>query len=237
MTTAVTALHPLLADRHSPRAFDASETVTEDQLGLLLDAARWAPSASNTQPWRFLAGRRGERAFDVLLAALVPGNQAWARDAGALVLVAAETADEEGTPRPWAVYDAGQAAGHLTAQATALGLSVRQMGGFIPADEPWVPGSSREIPDQRASGLSGAKPSRMFADRVRARTVLRFAVLRSVGVDHDVVDLDGEPGGRKVGPQDLRSRFPECVVRVAEPERMTRQPCSSQQDAQPFAIP
>ena len=138
-TADVTGLHPLLADRHSPRAFDATVPVTTDQLGLLFDAARWAPSASNTQPWRFLAGRRGERAFDALLAALTPGNQAWARDAAALVLVAAETADDEGTPRPWAVYDAGQAAGHLTAQASACGLAVRQMGGFIPADLPALP--------------------------------------------------------------------------------------------------
>jgi nitroreductase len=135
----VPALHPLLADRHSPRAFDVTATIGADQLGVMLDAARWAPSASNTQPWRFLAGRRGDRAFDALLAALTPGNQAWARDASALVLVAAETADDEGTPRPWAVYDAGQAAGHLTAQASALGLSVRQMGGFIPADLPALP--------------------------------------------------------------------------------------------------
>jgi nitroreductase len=135
----VPTLHPLLADRHSPRAFDATATVTAEQVGLLLDAARWAPSASNTQPWRFLAGRRGDRAFASLLAALTPTNQAWARDAAALVLVAAETANEEGTPRPWAAYDAGQATGHLTAQATALGLAVRQMGGFIPADLPALP--------------------------------------------------------------------------------------------------
>lgn len=135
----VAALHPLLADRHSPRAFDATATVTPDQLGLLLDAARWAPSASNTQPWRFLVGRRGDRAFDALLAALAPTNREWARDAAALVLVAAEVADADGTPRPWAAYDAGQAAGHLTAQASACGLAVRQMGGFIPADLPALP--------------------------------------------------------------------------------------------------
>ena len=55
------------------------------------------------------------------------------------MLVAAETADAEGTPRPWAAYDAGQAAAHLTAQASALGLSVRQMGGFSAADLPALP--------------------------------------------------------------------------------------------------
>lgn len=137
--TVPAALHPLLADRHSPRAFDADATVTAEQLGLLLDAARWAPSASNTQPWRFLAGRRGDRAFTALLGALAPANREWARDAGALVLVAAETEDVEGRPRRWAVYDAGQAAAHLTAEASALGLSVRQMGGFVAADLPALP--------------------------------------------------------------------------------------------------
>jgi nitroreductase len=138
-TATPTSLHPLLADRHSPRAFDADAALTDEQLGLLLDAARWAPSASNTQPWRFLAGRRGERAFAALLAALNPGNREWARDAAALVLVAAETEDVEGRPRRWAAYDAGQAAAHLTAEATALGLAVRQMGGFVAADLPALP--------------------------------------------------------------------------------------------------
>jgi nitroreductase len=134
-----TALHPLLAERRSPRAFDRDATVTAEHLELLLDAARWAPSASNTQPWRFLAGHRGDRAFAALLAALTPRNQEWAGDAAALVLVAAETVDAEGAPRRWALYDAGQAAAHLTAEASALGLAVRQMGGFTAADLPALP--------------------------------------------------------------------------------------------------
>jgi nitroreductase len=134
-----TDLHPLLAGRRSPRAFDASATVGADQLMLLLEAAHWAPSASNTQPWRFLAGRRGDRTFAALLDALAPGNREWARDAAALVLVAAETVDADGIPRRWGVYDAGQAAAHLTAQASALGLAVRQMGGFLPANLPALP--------------------------------------------------------------------------------------------------
>jgi nitroreductase len=139
------ALHPLLADRHSPRAFDTDATVTAEQLRLLLDAARWAPSASNTQPWRFLPGLHGDHAFTALLGALVPGNREWAGDAGALVLVAAETEDAEGRPRPWAVYDAGQAAAHLTAEASALGLAVRQMGGFVAENLPALPEHVRPL--------------------------------------------------------------------------------------------
>lgn len=133
------ALHPLLADRSSPRAFDTAVEVSPQQLGLLLEAARWAPSASNTQPARFLVGRRGDATFDALFATLMPGNQSWAGDAAALILVAAETEDAEGAARRWAVYDAGQAAAHLTVEAAALGLAVRQMGGFVAADLPPLP--------------------------------------------------------------------------------------------------
>lgn len=65
---------PLLASRTSPRAFDAAAAFPGDQLDVLLVAARWAPSEFNSQPWRFLAGRRGEPAFDALLAALDPAT-------------------------------------------------------------------------------------------------------------------------------------------------------------------
>lgn len=138
-------LHPLLADRWSPRAYDPAVDLAPEQLDALLEAARWAPSASNTQPWRFLAGRRGDRAFDALLAALRPANLEWARDASALVLMAAETADAEGNARPWAVYDTGQAAAHLTAQAQAQGLAVRQMGGFDADALPALPERVRPL--------------------------------------------------------------------------------------------
>jgi nitroreductase len=73
------------------------------------------------------------------LARALRGEQEWAGDAAALVLVAAETADGEGAPRRWALYDAGQAAAHLTPEASALGLAVRQMGGFSAADLPALP--------------------------------------------------------------------------------------------------
>ncbi len=123
-------LHPLLAHRWSPRGFDSSHDVGAEQVTALLEAARWAPSANNTQPWRFLPARRGEATFDRLLAVLAPGNQVWAGRAGALVLVAAETVDVAGRSRPWALYDTGQAVAHLVTQAQAEGLATHQMGGF-----------------------------------------------------------------------------------------------------------
>jgi nitroreductase len=123
-------LHPLLAERWSPRAFDAAHEVGDEDLDALLEAARWAPSSGNTQPWRFLVARRGEPAFDRLAALLMPGNRTWAASAGALVLAAAQTVDETGRDRPWALYDTGQAVAALTIQAQHEGLAVHQMGGF-----------------------------------------------------------------------------------------------------------
>lgn len=123
-------LHPLLSERWSPRAFDAAHDVSDDELNALLEAARWAPSANNTQPWRFLVARRGDRNFAQLVELLAAGNQVWARHASALVLVAAETVDETGTVRSHALYDTGQAVAGLVAQAQAEGLATHQMGGF-----------------------------------------------------------------------------------------------------------
>jgi nitroreductase len=138
-------LHDLLAGRRSTRAFSPDRPVGETMLHALLEAARWAPSANNNQPWRFGLALRGEPAFDALIATLAPGNRVWAQHAGALVLVAAQTADDAGRPRRWAVYDAGQAAAHLTVQAQAEGLSVHQMGGFDPAGAADVFGLSDDV--------------------------------------------------------------------------------------------
>jgi nitroreductase len=123
-------LHDLLAHRRSTRGFSTDRPVEAHTLQVLLEAARWAPSANNSQPWRFGVVRRGEPTFEELAAALAPGNQVWARNAGALILLAAQTVGDDGGERPWAVYDAGQAAAHLTVQAQAEGLAVHQMGGF-----------------------------------------------------------------------------------------------------------
>jgi nitroreductase len=127
---AAVPVHPLLAERWSPRGFDRAHEIENDDVAALLEAARWAPSAGNSQPWRFLVTRRGERAHARLFAALNPGNQAWAGAASALVLVAARIAADDGTPRPWALYDTGQAVASLVTQAQVHGLAVHQIGGF-----------------------------------------------------------------------------------------------------------
>jgi len=127
--------HPVLdvlADRWSPRAYDAQAPIDEAKLSSALEAARWAPSANNTQPWRFIVARRGTALHQGIHSALMGFNQAWAGDAGALIVAVAETANEEGAPLSHAVYDLGQAVAHLSVQAHHDGLVVHQMSGFEP---------------------------------------------------------------------------------------------------------
>lgn len=121
---------PTLAERWSPRAFDDSHSLPEGALRGIFEAARWAPSASNTQPWRFILARRGSESFEKIAQHLVGFNQSWAVKAAALIVNVTETADAEGNERVWAEYDLGQAVAHLTVQAQSEGLHLHQMGGF-----------------------------------------------------------------------------------------------------------
>ncbi|RBM23105.1 nitroreductase [Prauserella sp. PE36] len=122
-------VHELIARRWSPRALDDMADVTADQLRALLEAARWAPSFGNTQPARFLVGRRGADTYDRILGTLTRRNQSWAHRAGALLVVLALTHNEKGAI-PYAEYGAGLAAENLVLQAVAEGLVAHQMAGF-----------------------------------------------------------------------------------------------------------
>lgn len=128
-TTSIPILE-VLAERWSPRAFDPAEPIDETKLTAALEAARWSPSAANSQPWRFIVARRGSAEFAAIESALIGFNAAWAGSAGALVVAIAETTDVDGKPRPWAQYDLGQAMAHFSVQAHADDLHVHQMGGF-----------------------------------------------------------------------------------------------------------
>lgn len=124
-------VHELIRRRWSPRAF-ASSPVAAETLGSLLEAARWAPSAMNEQPWSFIVARQDQpQEFARLLACLVPGNQSWARQAPVLMIALARRRfDRNDKPNRHAWHDVGLAVGQLTLQATALGLVVHQMGGI-----------------------------------------------------------------------------------------------------------
>jgi nitroreductase len=124
-------IHPLLQQRWSPRAFSA-QPVEEAKLLTLIEAARWAASASNEQPWRFIYGAKtqGER-YTKLFECLSEWNQGWAHSAPVLIMTLVKTHFEKnGRPNPWARHDLGLAVGNLTAQASALDLYVHHMGGF-----------------------------------------------------------------------------------------------------------
>jgi nitroreductase len=125
-----TPIHDLLAERWSPRAFDATAVLDDSALDAALEAARWAPSAGNTQPWRFIVARRGTEDFAAIEASLMGFNAVWAGSAGAFVVAVAETVDENGAPRRWAEYDVGQAMAHFSIQAHSTGHHVHQLGGF-----------------------------------------------------------------------------------------------------------
>jgi nitroreductase len=119
----------VLADRWSPRAF-SEEPVSPANLNLILEAARWAASSGNSQPWRFLVGVHGTETHKKIFSTLMGFNQVWAGKAGVLILGLTQVNDAKGEPNPYAFYDLGQAAVSLITQATALGLHTHSMGGF-----------------------------------------------------------------------------------------------------------
>lgn len=122
----------VIAGRWSPRSFDAAAELDETALLAALEAARWSPSANNTQPWRFIVGRRGTETFRKIADSLMGFNAAWATNAHALIVNVAETEAEDGSPLRWALYDLGQAAATFALQAQKSGLHTHTMGGFDP---------------------------------------------------------------------------------------------------------
>lgn len=133
---AITAapISPLLAERWSPRSFDANHTISDSELTSLLEAARWAPSANNGQPWRFSVATRGTELHTAIVAGLTGWNASWAPAASALIVASAVRENADGAPYKTAHYDLGLAVSQLTIQAQALGLHVHTMGGFTHAD-------------------------------------------------------------------------------------------------------
>jgi nitroreductase len=123
----------IIRERWSPRAFDPARTVPLDHLWRLFEAARWAPSSRNEQPWRFVLTHRDHspEQYKSLVGSLTGGNQAWAANAPALILTAVQLlAEATGETNRHAYYDTGQAVAYLTLQAQSQGLAIRQMEGF-----------------------------------------------------------------------------------------------------------
>ena len=126
-------VHELIANRWSPYGFDDRD-VSEDDIRSLFEAARWAASSYNEQPWAFIvATKEHADQFERLLSCLVEPNQAWAKSASVLVLTCTSlNFTRNGKPNAAAVHDLGLAAATLSFEATSRGLSIHQMIGILP---------------------------------------------------------------------------------------------------------
>jgi|HubBroStandDraft_1064217.scaffolds.fasta_scaffold00664_14 nitroreductase len=177
-------VHPLLRERRSFRAF-SSRVVEPETLGSLLEAARWAPSCANEQPWSFIVAVKQDKSdFERLLSCLIEFNFQWAQHAPVLILsIARMTFQSNGRPNRHAFHDVGQAIASLTVQATASGLVVHQMAGFdvekaryefsIPPDHEPVavvavgyPGNSESLPDKLRERELAPRQRKPLADFV-----------------------------------------------------------------------
>ncbi|MBI9033487.1 MAG: nitroreductase family protein [Bacteroidales bacterium] len=136
-------LTPLLKQRWSPRAF-SNQMVEKEKIQALFEAARWTPSSSNQQPWRFIIGFKGDPTYEKIMDSLVEFNQLWAQTAPVLIVSIGKLTNNKGEHNNSSCYDVGQAVAHMTVQATSMGLYVHQMGGFS-ADSIL---QSFEIPEQ-----------------------------------------------------------------------------------------
>lgn len=166
-------INPIFLNRWSPRAF-SGEAVSEQDLMTILEAARWAPSAVNFQPWRFIYGIKGSAEFDRLLSLLAPGNQRWAGKAGALVMIVSETltgkpGDEERKPIRTHSFDAGAAWMALALQAEMLGYRVHAMGGVDYAAIPDALGLPDGVHIEAAVALGRMGHADDLADDLKAR--------------------------------------------------------------------
>lgn len=127
---AVPGVEDLFLRRWSPRAF-ADKDVSNDDLGKIFEAARWAASSYNEQPWRFFLGRRGDATYQKIFDTLVEFNQGWAKSAPVLILsVGSNKFAQNGKSNQYSIHDTGAATANLSLQATALGLHTHSMAGF-----------------------------------------------------------------------------------------------------------
>jgi len=126
-------IHPIIAQRWSPRTFDADRLVETEKLSACLEAARWSSSCFGEEPWRFIVADKAVnlQGWKQMLACLGEGNQGWAQQAPVLILACATSVfSRNNKPNRWAQYDTGQAMMSFSLQAVAEGLITHPMGGF-----------------------------------------------------------------------------------------------------------
>lgn len=165
-------IHDLLKRRWSPRAF-SDRPVEPEALRSLLEAARWAPSSNNAQPWGFIVTTRDNEAeHGQLVGCLMEGNIPWAQRAPVLMVsVARLSFEDEGKPNRHAFHDVGQAAANLSVQATALGLFVHQMAGFYPDKVRELYGIPKEFEPVAAIAVGYPGDPQSLPEKFRSREV------------------------------------------------------------------
>lgn len=161
-------------DRWSPRSFTDARFSKETML-TILDAAHWAPSSGNGQPWRFVYGLRGTEAFDRLLDLLVPGNQRWAKDAAALIVMISKTyrsgKDGERKPLRTHSFDTGAAWFSVAAQAMRLGYHAHGMEGLDYSRAAEVLGLPDGFQVEAAAAIGKLGPKSLLAEDLQEREV------------------------------------------------------------------
>ena len=187
MIRAITSvdIHPLFAERRSPRAFNVATSIPTTDLIAILEAARWAPSSSNTQPWRFLVGLRGDEVFNGILQTLVSFNQGWAFRASALILVTGVNRRPDGAVNAGYQYDCGLSVAQLTLEAHSRGYAAHQMGGFDKA---------------------------MAAEIFELSEELTPVITIAIGKEGSIDQLDDDMAARENAPR-IRKELSEIVLR------------------------
>jgi nitroreductase len=163
-------VHELLSRRWSPRAF-CDRPVEREKLLSVLEAARWAPSSNNEQPWGFLLATKDQpKDFERMLSCLVEANQVWANRAPILMLSVARLRFRlNGKPNRHAMHDVGMAVGNLAIQATALDLVVHQMAGISPDKARELFGIPEDCEVVAAIALGYPADSEVLPERLRER--------------------------------------------------------------------
>jgi nitroreductase len=123
-------VNELIKSRWSARSF-SSKAIPDEELHTIIEAASWAPSANNEQPWKFLVAKRGEESFAAVWSSLMQGNQPWCKNAAAFICVfASSTFEASGKDNAWASHDVGIATGYLLLQATSMNIYCHPMAGY-----------------------------------------------------------------------------------------------------------
>jgi len=129
--TVKTEVLPLILKRWSPYSFDADRSISDSQMDELFEAANWAASAFNEQPWKYVYALRGTEGFEKLWSCLAVGNQAWTKSASVLIAaVKKNTFSKNGKVNTWAAHDLGMANAHLLLQAVHRDIYGHLMAGF-----------------------------------------------------------------------------------------------------------